>query len=135
LSSGFLQSAAQVKPGDPYESRGVVVVSTEEPIMTQTDPTFSPPPAPAVPRPTSAPKAIAGAPLLTATQLKQRIEAAVPAVRNVRVTFTGKTDVRVECIPSAGVDSGAIAGQILSLREFDPYKVDLHLQLPMSDLK
>jgi osmotically-inducible protein OsmY len=72
---------------------------------------------------------------VSAAQLKRRIEMAIPTVRNVVVTFTSKTDVRLECSSRPGDDTGALAGQILSLRELDPYKVDLQIQVPMPEKK
>jgi hypothetical protein len=123
---------------EPYESRGVVVVSTEQPtasrgvVVVSTDKQIifpaAPAPAPTVP----APKAAAAEPL-TATQLKNLIEATIPGACDVVVTFRSKSDVRIECAIRAGDDSRPIAGQILSLRELDPYKVDLQIQLPTPD--
>ena len=137
--TGRAAPAAQVK-NEPYESRGVVVVSTEQPsnsrgvvVVTTEQPIHFPaPPAPASTVP--APKAAAATPL-SAAQLKKTIESAIPGVRDVVVSFTSKTDVRIECATRAGEDSRPIAGQILSLRELDPYKVDLQIQLPMPDMR
>ena len=50
-------------------------------------------------------------------------------MRNVTVNFTSKTDVRVECVARTG-DSSTAAGQLLTLPELRPYKVDLQIQLP-----
>ncbi len=65
-----------------------------------------------------------------AAPLKKRIETAVPNVRNVLVTFTSKTDVRIQCTAGPSDDSATVAGQILSLRELEPFKVDLQIQVP-----
>jgi hypothetical protein len=78
----------------------------------------------------AAPKAMTGT-IANAGALKKRIETAVPTLRNVTVTFTSKTDVRVECTIRPGDDSAAVAGQILSIRELgEPLKVDLQIVLP-----
>jgi hypothetical protein len=120
----------QVKPGEPYESRGVVFLSTEPPAGNRPTPAVSLPPPQASPMPVAAPKTAAAKPAVTASQLKKRIETTVPALRQVRVTFTSTAEVRIDCTMPPGGDSGAIASQVLGLRELDPYKVDLHLQLP-----
>jgi hypothetical protein len=120
----------QIKPGDAYESRGVVVVSTEEPARVQPTPTWLPPLTPAQPKQAPPLTTAAASRVLSAPQLKKRIETAVPGVHHVNVIFTSKTDVRVECATRSGVDTGSIARQILALREFDPYKVDLEIQQP-----
>jgi hypothetical protein len=134
-STGPFKTAAQLKPGEPYESRGVIVVSTEDTLDIPTIPawpTQSPAQAPIAPVPKTA-MGPSLSPPLSAAQLKRRIETVITGVRNVSVTFTSKTDVRVECSTRPGEDSGALASQILSLREFDAYKVDLRLQLPMPE--
>jgi hypothetical protein len=127
-TSGTLQStSAQGNTGGSYESRGVVFVANEEPTNTKAIPApQAPPPAPITPMP----KAASVAHSLSGTQLKKRIESAIPGLRNVAVTFTSKTDVHIDCAMRPGDDSGTIAGQILSLRELEPYKVDLQLQIP-----
>jgi hypothetical protein len=129
-NTGLLKTPDQVKPGDAYESRGVVVVSTEEPASPQPTSTWLPPLTPAQPQPAPPAKASSAARLMNAPQLKKRIESAVPGVHHVNVTFTSKTDVHVECAIRPGEDTGAVARQILALREFDPYKVDLEIQQP-----
>jgi len=111
------------QPGDPYESQGVVVVSADSAAKNKNVTTAANPPV--TPTKTS----ISGM-AASASQIKKRIETSVTGVRNVSVTFTSKTNVHVECTPRPGDDSGTIAGQILSLKELEPYKVDLQIQLP-----
>ena len=120
------KTPAQTKPGDPYESRGMVVMTPEESRTAQ---------APQTPTANTLKTTAAPAASMSAAQLKKRIEVAVPAARNVQVIFTSKTEVRVECTARSGDDSGALAGQILSLREMEPYRVDLHISLPTPEMK
>ncbi len=128
----------------PHESRGVVVVPSEDAtksaatLGTLTAPSSITPtamsvpfvPAPNVPAPKTQASLASGG---SAVQLKKRIETALPNLQNVLVTFTSKTDVRVECTVRANDDTGAIAGQILSVHELEPYKVDLQIQVPMAE--
>ena len=117
--------------GDAYETRGLVVVSSDEPTNAKSAAKSRTAGPPAVtPSASSAPTTAAAPPALSAAQLKKRIEAAVPGVRNLVVIFTSKTDVRIECSTRPGDDSSAIAGQILSVRELSPYKPDLQIQVP-----
>lgn len=69
----------------------------------------------------------AGGDTATAAQLRKLVEAAAPGTRSLVVTFTSKTDLHIECSTRPGEDAGAVAGQILSIRELQPYKVDLQM--------
>ena len=123
------KTAAPSPGGAPYETRGVIVVSSADaksaPRPTASAKSAPPPTAPVW----TAPKTPAPAQALSAAQLKRRIETAVPGVRNVTVNFTSKTDVRVQCSAPSD-DSSAVAGQILSVPELNAYKVDLQIVLP-----
>jgi hypothetical protein len=126
--TGLSKKLAQSKELDPYETHGVIAVSTDVPKRTQAAPTAVVVP-PLVRAPlTPAPKT-AMAVSMTAAQLNKRIESAVPGVRHVGVTFTSKTDVRVDCAIRAGEDHAAIAGQIHAMRELENYNVDLRIQV------
>lgn len=132
LTQTSAKTASPMPSGAPYETRGLIVVSTDEAKAARpTGTAKTAPPAP--PAPTtpvwSAPKTSTPAAALSAVQLKKRIETAVPGVRNVTVNFTSKTDVRVECSARTD-DSSAIAGQILSVPELTAYKVDLQIIIP-----
>ena len=129
------KTPSPVTAGDAYETRGLVVVSSGEAPNAKgvAQAASTAPPALTTVSPTA--KTAGAAPSLSAAQLKKRIEATVPGARNVLVSFTSKTDVRVECTARPGDDSGTIAGQILSVSELGPYKVDLQIQLPMSEQK
>lgn len=119
-------TAAQNKPADAPENPGVIVVSGND-SKKNNEPQAAPafvPPAKTAPG-TSA----------TAAQLKKSIETAFPGLRNVSVTFTSKSDVRVECTLRPGDDTGAVAGQILSLQALSPYKVNLQVQVPAAAQK
>jgi hypothetical protein len=125
-------SQTQVEPGDAYESRGLVVLSPEEP---KTVKTALPAPTAPVPAPLAPAAKTAAVGPATVAALKKRIESGVPAARNVVVTFTSKTDVRVECAVRPDDDANTVAGQILGLRELDPYKVDLQIKVPTAEQK
>ncbi|MBI3411476.1 MAG: BON domain-containing protein [Planctomycetes bacterium] len=98
------------------ESRGMLIVGTDEPAQSK--------PAAKVNS-----KIIAST-AWSAARLKKRIEEACPGAKDVRVTFTSPNEVRVELRARPGDDLGQIAGQILSLRELENLRPDLHIQVP-----
>jgi hypothetical protein len=69
-------------------------------------------------------------PKLTPVQLKKRIEQACPTAREIKLTFSTPTDVRIELHPARAEDSDQLAGQVLSLPELQSYKVDLMIMIP-----
>lgn len=138
-------STTKVKPGEPYETRGTVVITEEpkpaaqaqpnqkqQPSQAKTVAQANPPQASK--QPLASPKNTSpSAPVASGNvaQLKKRLEAAVPG-RDVQVTMLPNNGVRVEVRPRPGEDSGQLAGQIFSLPELEPYgdRVELHFLLP-----
>lgn len=98
------------------ESRGMLVVGTDEPVQSK--------PAAKVNS-----KIIAST-AWSAARLKKRIEEACPGAKDVRVTFTAPKEVRIELQARPGDGLGQISGQILSLRELDNLRPDLHIIIP-----
>lgn len=165
------------KSGDAYETRGMVIVDSNEPPMTDpkastnpkttwepktavsTRPTTEPRvntdpkattdtkvPAPVVavsqtkagpamnktmiqPQPAARTPAVG---LPTAAQVKKRLEIILPGNRDVQVTYTGDSRLRIELKARPGEEFSALAGQILSLQELEPFgeRVDLQIQMP-----
>lgn len=64
------------------------------------------------------------------TQLKRRIEQACPMAKEVKISFSSATDVRIEVQAAKPEDGDQLAGAVLSLPDLEPYKVDLHITLP-----
>lgn len=120
-------STPPVKASEPGDSRGVIVVSGSDAKDASAGPVI----------PSVVPPATKAAPAATASaaQLKKSIEGGIPGIRNVVVTFTSKTDVRVECTLRPSDDTATIAGQILSLPALNDYKVDLQVKVPAADQK
>jgi hypothetical protein len=139
-STSSTMAPTRSTPSEPYESHGVVVVSGQEPAKTGATPSIASTgsyvpvtaPSPLV----STPKAAAlPATPASAALIKRKIETAVANIHGVAVTFTSKNDVKVECTLRTGEDFDTVAGQIHSIRELEPYQVDLRITLPMADHK
>ncbi|MCS7046100.1 MAG: hypothetical protein NZO58_07070 [Gemmataceae bacterium] len=65
-----------------------------------------------------------------AQKLTQKISQACPRARGVRVTFNGANEVTVEMTVNNIEDCNTIAQQIFTVRELDPYRLNLKFQVP-----
>jgi hypothetical protein len=134
-ATSSMKAPTQSTPSEPFESRGVVVVSGQESSKAGSTPSVisagSNAPSPIA----STPKAALPATSASAAAIKRKIETAVANIHGVSVTFTSKNDVKVECTLRTGEDFDSVAGQIHAIRELEPYQVDLRITLPMADHK